>query len=64
MDEHQKRQAKLDSVDYLMVILTRLGICSEYEGMKIFQSYRQRIFYRRFIASQMQEIRIEQILNN
>jgi hypothetical protein len=45
------RQAKLTSVDYLMVILTKLGICSEYTALAIFQRYRQKIFYTQVLPS-------------
>ena len=64
MDEYELRQAKLDSVNFLMVILTRLGICSEGKAMKIFQRYRQEIFYRHFKASGMRDPRIEKIFND
>jgi hypothetical protein len=41
-----RRQAKLRSVDNLLVILTRLGLCSETKALRIFQHYRHEIFYR------------------
>ena len=41
-----KRQAKLTSVDFLMVILTRLNVCSEHKAMRLFQYYRHELFYR------------------
>jgi hypothetical protein len=40
------RQAKLTSVDYLLVILTRLGLCPESNALKIYNFYRHRIFYK------------------
>jgi len=39
-------QAKLTSVDYLLVLLTRFGLCSESKALKIFQHYRRELFYR------------------
>ena len=44
--KHGLKQAKLDSVDFLMVILTRLKICPEHQASRIYQDYRQEIFYR------------------
>jgi len=40
------KQAKLRSVDYLMLILTRLGLCDEVKALSIFQQYRHEIFYK------------------
>lgn len=64
MYRHGIKQAKLDSVDFLMVLLTRFGLCSKSKGMRIFQHYRQNIFYQHFVASHMEMAHIEKILRD
>jgi hypothetical protein len=40
------RQAKLTSVDFLLVLLVRFGVCSEPKAFGVFQWYRHDIFYK------------------
>ena len=45
-DGRDRRQLKLTSVDSLLVLLTRFGLCSEKKAMRVYQEHRYRIFYR------------------
>ena len=63
-DDHELRQAKLNSVDYLMLILIRLKLCSEFKGMRIFQEYRQELFYRHRQESGKHKLHLEKIISD
>lgn len=65
MDNDKKKQAKLDSVDFLMLLLVRFDVCSERTGFKIFQRYRWDVFYKRFRPSGQRPVpRIEKIFKD
>ena len=51
MDELVAKQNKLNSVDYFLLLLVKFNLCSEGRALRIFQTYRHRIFYRHNIAS-------------